>query len=92
MYTSRYVFHNEITNKMLGEADSFFLLLPSFLFFFSLKVRSNFFQMFVMLMEKRKSSVKENKTNLNFTCHCFKTISTTAMFFMKAVNSILALF
>lgn len=88
MYTSKYVSHNEITNIVLGEAG---LGRGGGRALFFFEVRSNFFQMFVILMEKRKSSAKENKTNLNFTCHCFKTISTTAIFFMKAVNSILAL-
>lgn len=98
--SSMFIFHWFVEPE--GTPQSMFLIMKLltwwrkqafffFLAFISLEVRSNFFQMFVIIMERRKSSVKENKTNLNFTCHCFKTISTTAMFFMKAVNSILAL-
>lgn len=78
----------ELFTLCLGKQAFLLLFL---LGFFLLGVSSNFFQMFVLLTEKSKSSVKENKTNLNFTCHSFKTISTTATCFMRSVNSILAL-
>lgn len=53
---------------------------------------SNFFQVFVILIEKSKNSVKENKTNLYFTCYNhFKTISTIATYSVKSVNSSLVL-
>lgn len=83
--THQGMFLIELFSLYLGKQAFLLLLL---LAFFPLEVSSNFFQMFVILMEKSKNAVKENKTTLYFICfNCFKTISTIATYFVKSVNS-----